>query len=93
MVGGGGRNRQAMSDPTPDAPVSRSPIDAVKTKTLRLVPDERGWLMEILRSDDELFRKFGQASVSATYPGVVKAWHYRLEPHGTLAYDGSTVDG
>ena len=33
--------------------------------------------MEILRADDaELFTKFGQVYVSATYPGVVKAWHY-----------------
>ena len=52
-------------------------IDGVKTKTLRLIPDERGWLMEIMRSDDpDLFEKFGQVYVSATYPGVVKAWHY-----------------
>jgi len=53
------------------------PIHDVKTKKLRLIPDERGWLMEILRADDaELFAKFGQVYVSATYPGVVKAWHY-----------------
>ena len=33
--------------------------------------------MEVLRSDDpEFFQKFGQVYVSATYPGVVKAWHY-----------------
>ena len=33
--------------------------------------------MEILRADDsEMFRKFGQVYVSATYPGVVKAWHF-----------------
>lgn len=52
-------------------------IDGVKTKKLRLIADERGWLTEILRADDgELFRKFGQVYVSATYPGVVKAWHY-----------------
>ena len=52
-------------------------IDGVKTKALRLIPDERGFLMEILRADDaELFTKFGQVYVSATYPGVVKAWHY-----------------
>jgi dTDP-4-dehydrorhamnose 3,5-epimerase len=44
---------------------------------MRLMPDERGWLMEILRVDEtELFTKFGQTYVSATYPGVVKAWHY-----------------
>ena len=52
-------------------------IEGVKTKSLRLVPDERGWLMEVLRADEpELFTKFGQVYVSATYPGVVKAWHY-----------------
>ena len=50
-------------------------IDGVKTKTLRQIPDERGWLMEILRADDELFTTFGQVYVSGTYPGVVKAWH------------------
>lgn len=57
---------------------ARAPrIDGVKTKALRLIPDERGWLMEILRADEgELFTKFGQVYVSATYPGVVKAWHY-----------------
>lgn len=52
-------------------------IDGVKVKPLRTIPDERGWLMEILRIDEpELFTKFGQAYVSATYPGVVKAWHF-----------------
>jgi dTDP-4-dehydrorhamnose 3,5-epimerase len=58
-------------------PVNQPLIAGVKIKTLRLIPDERGWLMEILRSDDpEFFTKFGQVYVSATYPGVVKAWHY-----------------
>jgi dTDP-4-dehydrorhamnose 3,5-epimerase len=52
-------------------------IDGVKTKVLRVIPDERGWLMEMLRADDtDLFTKFGQVYLSATYPGVVKAWHY-----------------
>ena len=54
-------------------------IEGVKTKALRVMPDERGWLMEILRSDDELFTLFGQVYVSATYPGVVKAWHYHVK--------------
>ena len=56
--------------------VNQTLIDGVKTKMLRQIPDERGWLMEILRADDELFTKFGQVYVSGTYPGVVKAWHY-----------------
>ena len=32
--------------------------------------------MEMLRSDDALFQKFGQVYVSVAYPGVVKGWHY-----------------
>jgi dTDP-4-dehydrorhamnose 3,5-epimerase len=56
---------------------TKVPIHDVKTKQLRVMPDERGWLMEILRVDEaELFTKFGQTYVSATNPGVVKAWHY-----------------
>jgi dTDP-4-dehydrorhamnose 3,5-epimerase len=51
-------------------------IHGVQVKPLRVVPDERGWLMEILRADEgALFSRFGQVYVSATYPGVVKAWH------------------
>ena len=68
-----------MSNPTAYvATVTKHPrIHGVKTKPLRLIPDERGWLMEILRVDEnELFTKFGQVYLSATYPGVVKAWHY-----------------
>lgn len=51
-------------------------IDEVAVKKLRFIPDERGRLMEILRSDDELFTKFGQVYMTTTYPEVVKAWHY-----------------
>jgi dTDP-4-dehydrorhamnose 3,5-epimerase len=51
-------------------------IQGVVVKTLRVIPDERGILMEIMRSDDPFFRKFGQAYISMAYPGVVKAWHY-----------------
>ncbi len=66
-----------MIDPTPYAAVKHPRIHDVKTKALRVMPDERGFLMEILRVDDgDFFTKFGQVYVSATYPGVVKAWHY-----------------
>lgn len=51
-------------------------IDGIETKHLRLVPDERGYLMEMLRSDWPEFKKFGQAYITACYPGVIKAWHY-----------------
>ena len=52
-------------------------IEGVQTKALRAIPDERGWLMELLRRDEtDLLPRFGQVYVSATYPGVVKGWHY-----------------
>lgn len=50
-------------------------IDGVMVKKLRVIPDERGRLMECLRSDDELFVRFGQMYMTTTYPGVVKGWH------------------
>jgi len=50
-------------------------IDGVAIKQLRVIPDERGRLTEMLRSDDEVFERFGQSYVTTTYPGVVKAWH------------------
>lgn len=51
-------------------------IDGVKVKELRVISDERGRLMEMLRADDELFLQFGQVYLTTAYPGVVKAWHY-----------------
>lgn len=51
-------------------------IEGVKTKKLSVIPDERGRLMEMMRSDDGLFTKFGQLYLTSAYPGVVKGWHY-----------------
>ena len=54
-------------------------ISGVKVRKLRLIPDERGWLMEMLRSDWEEFERFGQTYITACYPGVIKAWHYHKQ--------------
>lgn len=51
-------------------------IKGVKVKKLKVIPDERGRLQEILRCDDEIFRDFGQVYMTACYPDVVKGWHY-----------------
>jgi len=51
-------------------------IEEVKIKKLKVIPDERGRLMEMLRCDDDFFTKFGQVYMTAAYPGVVKGWHY-----------------
>ena len=46
-------------------------IEGVRVKRLRVIPDERGRVMEILRRDDDLFLGFGQAYLTT----VTKAWH------------------
>jgi dTDP-4-dehydrorhamnose 3,5-epimerase len=51
-------------------------IEGVVVQPLRVVPDERGRLMEILRRDDEIFTGFGQVYLTTVFPGVVKAWHF-----------------
>ena len=51
-------------------------IDDVQIKKLKVIPDERGRLMEILRNDDSCFTNFGQVYMTTTLPGVVKGFHY-----------------
>lgn len=51
-------------------------ISGVEVKKLVKHTDDRGFFMEILRDDDEFLDRFGQASMSLTYPGVIKAFHY-----------------
>ncbi|UCD92581.1 MAG: dTDP-4-dehydrorhamnose 3,5-epimerase family protein [Methanobacteriota archaeon] len=51
-------------------------IDGVSVRELRQIHDERGYLMELMRSDWEEFENFGQVYMTSAYPGVVKAWHY-----------------
>jgi len=51
-------------------------IEGAEARPVRVIADERGRLGEILRSDSDLFRKFGQVYFTTAYPGVVKAWHY-----------------
>ena len=51
-------------------------IQGVNVKPLKIIADERGYLMEMMRSDDPFFQHFGQSYVSVAYPGVVKGWHF-----------------
>jgi dTDP-4-dehydrorhamnose 3,5-epimerase len=37
--------------------------------------NDRGHLMEVQRGDDDHFVGFGQAYVTCTLPGVIKAWY------------------
>ncbi|MBT2686894.1 dTDP-4-dehydrorhamnose 3,5-epimerase family protein [Bacillus sp. ISL-47] len=52
-------------------------IDGVRTKKLFKHCDDRGFFAELIRDDEPHFlSKFGQASWSMSYPGVIKAFHY-----------------
>lgn len=52
-------------------------IEGVALRQLRKNVDERGYLMELVRSDwGDVFTAFGQAYVSMNYPGVIRGWHY-----------------
>ena len=48
----------------------------VVIKKLTTHSDDRGYFREIVREDDHLLRQFGQSSITKTYPGVIKAFHW-----------------
>ncbi len=55
------------------------PIHDVIIKKLVTHSDDRGYFREVLRDDDHLLRQFGQTSITRTYPGVIKAFHWHQE--------------
>ncbi len=54
-------------------------IEGIEVKELKLIPDQRGRLMEILRADDRIYKGFGQVYMTTAYPGIIKAWHYHAK--------------
>lgn len=59
-------------------------IEGLRVSPLRRIPDERGALFHMLRSDSEVFENFGEIYFSMVYPGAIKAWH--LHKAMTLNY-------
>ena len=59
-------------------------IEGVTLTQLRQIPDERGKVMHMIRSDSPAFHEFGEIYFSCTYPGAIKAWH--LHKKMTLNY-------
>ena len=65
-------------------------IEGVQKIALNRIADDRGYLTEIMRSDDKYFKKFGQVYIATCNKGVIKAWHmhkiqtdYFYVPFGT----------
>lgn len=60
-------------------------IHDVVVEPLRQIPDERGKVMHMLRSDSNLFENFGEVYFSVVYPGAIKAWKLHREMTLNLA--------
>jgi dTDP-4-dehydrorhamnose 3,5-epimerase len=68
-------------------------INGVKIIPLRQIPDERGKIMHMLRSDDPHFVGFGEIYFSSVYPGAIKGWHIHRKmilnycvPYGSIKF-------
>jgi dTDP-4-dehydrorhamnose 3,5-epimerase len=68
-------------------------IAGVTVKPLRQIPDERGKVMHMVRSDSEGFAGFGEIYFSCIYPNAIKAWHLHTKmvlnyavPHGRIKF-------
>lgn len=49
-------------------------LEGVKLNSLKVIEDDRGAVLRMLRSDSEIFGQFGEVYFSEIYPGKVKAW-------------------
>jgi len=60
--------------------VKAGKIWGVRLKPLQVFTDDRGLVAEVLRCDDEFFgaefEQFGQTTLTMSYPGVIKAFHW-----------------
>ncbi|MGE5555614.1 MAG: dTDP-4-dehydrorhamnose 3,5-epimerase family protein [Methanocella sp.] len=56
-------------------------LDGIRIKSIKRLPDERGFFCEVMRTDwQDLFGadKVTQVNHSFTYPDVIRAWHRHL---------------
>jgi dTDP-4-dehydrorhamnose 3,5-epimerase len=79
-------------------------LDGVRTYEIKLLPDERGFFSEALRTDWKEFledEQVEQINLSYSYPNIIRAWHKHLKGqidhflviHGAMkicAYDEKT---
>lgn len=59
-------------------------IEGVKISEKKVISDDRGKILHMLRNDDKNFLKFGEIYFSYVYPNKFKAWH--LHKKMTLNY-------
>ena len=50
-------------------------IEGVEITPLKIISDNRGRVMHMLRNDSRMYKKFGEIYFSITYSNTIKAWH------------------
>ena len=70
---------------------TRGRIDGVDIVALRVIADERGAVMHMLRADAPHFRAFGEVYFSLVNPGVVKGWKRHRQMWLSLAVPSGRV--
>jgi dTDP-4-dehydrorhamnose 3,5-epimerase len=50
-------------------------ISGVQISPRKIIPDERGKIMHIMKSTDNQYNTFGEVYCSTVYPGIIKGWH------------------
>lgn len=61
------------------------PIDGIELLPLKVLRDDRGAVMHMMRTDSPAFKSFGEVYFSQVKKGVVKAWKKHLEMTQNLA--------
>ena len=59
-------------------------IKDVTISKLKIIEDERGKVMHMMRNDSKVFQSLGEIYFSTIYKDVIKAWH--LHKEATLNY-------
>jgi len=59
-------------------------IEGITITPLKVISDNRGKVMHMLRKDSKVFKKFGEIYFSIIFYNAIKAWHLHLE--NTLNY-------
>ncbi len=66
-------------------------IEGVCLTDLKIVEDERGMLLHMMRSESEVFSKFGEIYFSLTNPGIIKGWKKHFEMTQNFAVPAGIV--
>ena len=67
-------------------------IQSVVIKPLKIITDERGAVLHMVRSDGQLFNKFGEIYFSEINPGAIKAWKRYKKQTQNLAVPMGLID-